>query len=164
MKKTVKLYLLEALHRSLKHAKSHIHRATHYGETFLLKIENFVFFGVFYFKNKTIWHFQVWPIKANYCWSYGLPNLLFRFFRYHLGHFDNRQTKIVENSTIHFLKANTKISAWWKFQGLCSPTTKLGSFIFFAELNGNHILMANFSKLCEYQPFVLIELHNLNKA
>ena len=34
--------------------------------------------------------------------------------------------------------------------------------ILFAKLNGNYILMANFSKLCKYQPFGLIELHNLS--
>ena len=40
---------------------------------------------------------------------------------YRLGHLNNRQKKIAENSTIHFLKANTKTSVWWKFQVL-SPT------------------------------------------
>ena len=43
------------------------------------------------------------------------------------------------------------------------PTTKW-RFNFFAKVNRNHILMANFSKLCKYQAFVLIELHNLSKG
>ena len=32
------------------------------------------------------------------------------------------------------------------------------------KLNGNHILMANFSKLRKWQTFVLIDLHNLSKC
>ena len=32
------------------------------------------------------------------------------------------------------------------------------------KLNGNHILMANFSKLRKWQTFLLIELHNLSKC
>ena len=44
------------------------------------------------------------------------------------------------------------------------PTTKWRSFKFFAKLNGNHILMANFSKFRKYQTFGLIELHNLSKG
>ena len=44
------------------------------------------------------------------------------------------------------------------------PTTKWRPFKFFAKLNGNHILMANFSKLRKYQTFGLIELHNLSKS
>ena len=49
-----------------------------------------------------------------------------------------------------------------KFFG--GPTTKRRSFKFFSKLNGNHILIANFSKLCKYQTFGLIELHNLSKG
>ena len=44
------------------------------------------------------------------------------------------------------------------------PTTKRQTFKFFSKLNGNHILIANFSKLCKYQTFGLIELHNLSKG
>ena len=44
------------------------------------------------------------------------------------------------------------------------PTTKWRLFKFFAKLNGNYILMANFSKLHKYQTFGLIELHNLSKG
>ena len=32
------------------------------------------------------------------------------------------------------------------------------------KLNGNHILMVNFSKLRKWQTFLLIELHNLSKC
>ena len=44
------------------------------------------------------------------------------------------------------------------------PTTKWRSLRFFVKLNGNHILMANFSKLRKYQTFGFIELHNLSKG
>ena len=47
---------------------------------------------------------------------------------------------------------------------LTHPPQNDGSLIFFAKLNGNHILMANFSKLRKYQRFGLIELHNLSKG
>ena len=54
--------------------------------------------------------------KSQLLWNYGPSNLLFRF-RYRLGHLNNRQTKIVENSKKHFFfKANTKTTVWWKFQ------------------------------------------------
>ena len=44
------------------------------------------------------------------------------------------------------------------------PTTKWRPFNFFVKLNGNHMLMANFSKLRKYQTFGLTELHSLNKG
>ena len=40
------------------------------------------------------------------------------------------------------------------------PTTKWRSFKFFAELNENHTLMANFSKFRKYKTFGLTEFHN----
>ena len=43
-------------------------------------------------------------------------------------------------------------------------TTKRRSFKFFAKLNRNHILIANFSKPRKYQTFGLIKLHNLSKS
>ena len=43
-------------------------------------------------------------------------------------------------------------------------TTKRRSFKFFAKLNRNHILMANFSKLRKYQTFGLTELYNFSKG
>ena len=100
-----------------KHTKNHIHKVTHYGETALLKTENFVLFSTFYFKNKSSWHFnflsvryfgkglfflKIWHIIVNYCWSYGPSNLLFHVFPYCFGHLDNRQTKTAENWAIHF--------------------------------------------------------------
>ena len=105
-----------------------------------------------------------WLIRVNYLWNYGSSNFLFRFFLFRLGHLSNRQTKIAENSTIYFLKDNTKTSAWWVFKFIDPPTTKWPSFKFFAKLNGNHILMANFSKFRKYQTFDLIELHNVSKG
>ena len=50
------------------------------------------------------------------------------------------------------------------FKFFDSPTTKWRPFKFFAKLNGNHILMANFSKFRKYQTFGLIELHNVSKG
>ena len=94
-------------------------------------------------------------IRVNYCW-----NLLFRFFRFRLGHLNNRQTKIGENLTVYFLKANTMQVFGESFKFFDPPTTKRRTFKFFAKLNGNHILMANFSKFRKYQTFGVIELHN----
>ena len=106
---------------------------------------------------------KIWHIRVNYCWSYGPSNLLFRFFRYR--YLDNRQTKIAEKSKIHFFwKLTPKQVFVESFKFFDPPTTKWRSFKFFAKLNGNHILMANFSKLRKYQTFVLIELHNLSKG
>ena len=87
---------------------------------FISKIKRadiFNFLSVKYF-GKGLLFLKIWLIRVNYCWNYGPSNLLFRFFRFRLGHLSNRQTKIAENSTIYFLKANTKTSVWWKFQVL----------------------------------------------
>ena len=132
---------------------------------FILKIKTADicnFWSVNYF-GKCLLFLKIWHIKVNYCWSYGPLNLLFRFFRYRLGHFDNRQTKIVENSTIYFLRADTKMFIE-SFKVFDPTITKWRSFNFFAKLNGNHILKANFSKLRKCQTFVLIELRNLGQG
>ena len=63
----------------------------------------FNFLSVKYFI-KSLLFLKIWHIRVNYCWSYGPSNLLFRFFRYRLGHLDNRQTKTAENSTIIFFE------------------------------------------------------------
>ena len=115
----------------------------------------FNFLSVKYF-GKGLLFLKIWHIRVNYCWSYGPSNLLFRFFRYRLGHLDNRQTKIAENSTKQVFVRSLKF--------FDPPTTKWRSFKFFAKLNGNHILMANFSKFHKYQTFGLIELHNVSKG
>ena len=88
--------------------------------SFISKIKTadiFNFLSVKYF-GKGLLFLKFWLIRVNYCWNYGPLNLLFRFFRFRLGHLNNRQTKIAENSTIYFLKANTETSVWWKFQVL----------------------------------------------
>ena len=132
---------------------------------FISKIKTsdiFNFLSVKYF-GKGLLFLKIWHIKVNYCWNYGPSNMLFRFFRYHLGHLDNRQTKIAENSAIHFLwKLTLKQVFVESFKVFDPPTTKWRSFKFFAKLKGNRILIANFSKLCKYQTFVLIELHNFS--
>ena len=63
----------------------------------------FNFLSVKYFI-KSLLFLKIWHIRVNYCWSYGPSNLLFRFFRYRLGHLDKRQTKIAENLTIYFFE------------------------------------------------------------
>ena len=135
--------------------------------SFISKIKTadiFNFLSVKYF-GKGLLFLKIWHIRVNYCWSYGPSNLLFRFFRYRLGHLDKRQTKIAENSTIYFFwKLAPKQVFLESFKFFDAPTTKWRSFKFFAKLNGNHILMANFSKLCKCQTFDLIELHNLSKG
>ena len=88
--------------------------------SFNSKIETtdiFNFLSVRYF-GKGLLFLKLWLVRVNYCWNYGPLNLLFYFFRFRLGHLNNRQTKIGENSTIYFLKANTKAIVWWKFQVL----------------------------------------------
>ena len=133
--------------------------------SFISKIKTadiFNFLSVKYF-GKGLLFLKFWLIRVNYCWNYGPLNLLFRFFRFRLGHLDKRQTKIGENPTIYFLKVNTKTSGEiFKFTD--PPTTKWRYFKFFAKLNGNHILMANFSKFCKYHTFGLIALHNVSKG
>ena len=175
LKKIAKLYLLEASHRSLK--THHIHRATHYAETCISKIENMVLFGAFYLKENS-WHFQsvkyfgksllflkIWHIRVNCGWSYRPSNLLFRFFRYRLGHLDNREKRIAENSKVHFFwklrpkKCLLKVSRF-----LTHPPQNDGPLNFLRNWTDNHILMANFSKLRKYQTFLLIELRNLSKG
>ena len=47
---------------------------------------------------------------------------------------------------------------------LTHPTQNDGPLNFFAKLNENHILMANFSKFRKYQRFGLTELHNVSKG
>ena len=50
------------------------------------------------------------------------------------------------------------------FKFLDPPTTKWWSFKFFEKLNGNQVLIANFSKLHKYRTFGLMELHILSKG
>ena len=134
---------------------------------FISKIKTadiFNFLSVKYF-GKGLLFLKIWHIRVNYCWSYGPSNLLFRFFRYRLGHLDKRQTKIAENSTIYFFwKLAPKQVFLESFKFFDQPTTKWWSLKRFAKLNGNHNLMVNFSKLRKYQKFGLIELYNLSKS
>ena len=74
----------------------------------------------------------------------------------------DKNSRKLENT--FFWKLTPKQVFFESFKFFDPPNTKWRSFKFFAKLNGNHILMANFSKLCKYQTFVLIELHNLSKG
>ena len=44
------------------------------------------------------------------------------------------------------------------------PTTKWRPCKIFAKLNGNHLLMANISKLHKYKTFGLMKMHNMYKS
>ena len=99
---------------------------------------------------------KIWQ-RVNYCWSYGPSNLPFHFFRYRVGHLNNRQTKIAETSTINLFKPTPK-------QVFVESFKLLTVLYVFKKLNRNHILMANLSKLHKYQTFGLTELHNLSEG
>ena len=91
----------------------------------------FNFLSVKYF-GKGLLFLKIWLIRINYCWNYGPSNLLFRFFRYRLGHLNNRQTKMIENSEIHFFwKLTPKQVFGESFKFFDRPTTKRRSFNFF---------------------------------
>ena len=97
----------------------------------------FDFLSVKYF-GKGLLSLKIWHITVNYCWKYGPSNLLFRFFRYRLGHLKNRQTKIdsrkLENT--FFWKLTPKQVFAESFKFFDPPITKWRSFKFFAKLNG----------------------------
>ena len=86
--------------------------------------------------------------------------MLLCFFRFCLGHLNDRQIKIAEN----WKQVTSKQVFDGSFKFFDPPTTKWRPLKFFVKLNGNHILMANFSKLRKYQRFGFIELHNLSKG
>ena len=103
-----------------KHAKNHIHRATHYGETVLWKLKILSFLVPFISKIKTVDIFnflsvkqfskgllflKIWHIRVSYCWNYGPWNLLFCFFCCRLGYLNSKPTKSAETWTIHFFES-----------------------------------------------------------
>ena len=109
------------------------------------------FLSVKYF-DKGLLFLKIWHIRNNYC-------------RYRLGHLNNRQKKNsrkFDNTFVWKLAAKKVFGESFKF--FDPPNTKWRSLKFLAKLNGNHILMTNFSKFCKYQTFGLIELHNLSKS
>ena len=134
---------------------------------FILKIKTtdiLNFLSVKYF-GKGLLFLKIWLIRVNYCLNYGPSNLLFRFFRYHLGHLNNRQTKLTENSTIHFFESWHQNKCLGKVScSLTHPPQNDGPLNFLQNWKDNLILMANFSKLRKYQTSVLIELHNLSNV
>ena len=133
---------------------------------FISKIKTgdiFNFPSIKYF-GKGLLFLKIWNMRVNYCWNYRPSNLLFRFFRYHWDHLNNKQTKIAENSTIHFFwKLTLKQVLGESFKFFDPPTTKWWFFKFFAKLNRNDTLMVKFSKLRKYQTFGLIELYNFEQ-
>ena len=135
--------------------------------SFISKIktdEVFNFLSVKYFSKSLLFR-EISHIRANYCRSYGPSNLLFPFFRYRLGYLDKIQTKIAENSAIYFFESQHQSKSFLKVSSsLTHPPQDQDPLKCFAKLSGNHILMVNFSKLCKYQTFGLIELYNLSKG
>ena len=113
--------------------------------------------------DKGLLFLKIWHIRVNYCWSYEPSNLLFRFFRYRLGHLDNILINRRKLDNTIFWKLAPKQVFVKSFKVFDPITTKWLSFKFFAKLNGNYILIANFSKLRKYQTVVLIEMHSLSK-
>ena len=155
------LYFLEASYRSytfwkphidiLKQAKNHIHRVGHplrrngplknwkflsFLASFISKIkiaEIFNFLSVKYF-GKGLLFMKLWLIRVNYCWNDGPLNLAFRFFRFGLGHLNNRQTNIAENSTTYFWKLTPKQVFGESFKSFDPTTTKWRSFKFLCKI------------------------------
>ena len=85
-------------------------------------VDFFNFLSVRYF-SKGLLFLKTWHIRANYCWNYGPSNLLLRFFRCHLSHVNNRQTKIAEKLTIHFFESQHQNKCVVKVSGCltCLP-------------------------------------------
>ena len=151
----------------------------HYGETALLKIGNFVLFGAFYFKKKKtadicnflsvkyfgkgLFFSENLTYKSQLFLKLRAVELAasFLLLRSSWQQTDENSRKL---SNKFFWKLTPKQVFVESLEFFDQPTTKWRFFKFFTKLNGNHILMANFSKLRKYQKFVLIELHNLSKG
>ena len=88
---------------------------------------------------KGLSYLKKWGVGVNYCWNYMLSKLLLHFIKYRLDQLNSKHIKIAANSTIFF----------------GPPTTKWRSCKTFTKLIRNHLLMANISKLHEYQAFGL---------
>ena len=111
-------------------------------------IDIFNFLSVKYFGQDLLF-LKIWHITVIYCWSYRPSNLLFRFFRYRLGHIDNIMIIRRKLENTFFWKLTRKQVFVESFKVFDPTTTKWRSFKFFAKMNGNHILMANFSKILQ---------------
>ena len=93
--------------------------------------------------------------------NYRASKLLLHFIEYRLDQLNSQHTKIAVKSIIQYLKAALKRNESLKLFG--PPTLKWWPCKIFAKLNRNHLLMANFFKLHEYQTFGLMEMHNMCK-
>ena len=105
------------------------------------------------------WHLsflKIWHVSFNYCWNYGLLNLIFRFTRYSSQQLNNTQRERAVNLLIHFLKGTINSSVWWKFQVFWPMDHKMTNL--FAKFNGKNILLTVFAKFTEYQSKVLTEM------
>ena len=68
--------------------------------------------------------------------------------------------KTAVNSTIQFLKPQSKEISGKSFKFFGPPTTIWRPWKIFAKLYGNHLLIANIFKLHKCQVFVLFKMHN----
>ena len=121
LEKNCKVILIRILHRSLKiRQKPYAQddalmrkqplknwKILFFLAPFISKLKIVDIFNVLSVKyfGKGLLFLKIRHIRVKYCWSYRPSNLLFRFFRYRLGHLDNRQTKIAENSIINFFES-----------------------------------------------------------
>ena len=97
---------------------------------------------------KGLSYLKKWGVVVNYCWNKGPLKLLLYFIEYCLDQLNTNHTKIAVNSTISFGPRTTK---WCPCK-------------IFAKLNGNHLLMANISKLHKHKTFGLMKMHNMYKS
>ena len=113
---------------------------------------------------KSLSYLRNWGIEFNYCWNYGPSKLLLLFIEYPLDQLNSKHTKITVSSTIQYFEGHfLKKCLPKKYEGFAPPTAKWRSCKLFAELNGNHLLMANIFKLHAYQTFGLMKMHNMCK-
>ena len=120
------------------------------------------FLAPFHFKNKNSWYFQFSTIQKFQQRFIVSENLTYKsqlFLKLQAVEFG---ISFLSLSFLRKLTAKKVFGETFKF--FDPATTKWRPCKFLAKLNGNHILMANFSKLRKYQTFVLIELRNWNKV
>ena len=92
-------------------------------------------------------------IGVNYCWNHGPSKLLLHFIEYSLDQLNKKHTKIAVNSTIQCFGGSSQKKCLLKVWIFGLLTTKWRPCKIFAQLNGNHLLMANVFILPEYQTF-----------
>ena len=74
--------------------------------------------------------------------------------------FNNKHTKIAVNSEIRYFEGCSQNKYFKSLKFFGEPTRKWRPCKVFAKLNGNHLSLANISKLPSYQTFCLMNMHN----